>query len=129
VSRVVRRRAPQRLRTALGFAIPALLVAAGLCGALWLVLRGSLYHMWLIATGIVALFMFRLDKWQASRHGERVPEVVLHMLTLLGGFWGSALGMSAFPRRHKTRDRAFWAVLLLSIAVHVIIFPWLLRLR
>jgi uncharacterized membrane protein YsdA (DUF1294 family) len=127
VSGVARRRVHQRLRTVLGFAIPALLVAAGLCGALWLVLRGSLYHMWLIATGIVALFMFRLDKWQASRHGERVPEVALHMLTLLGGFWGSALGMFAFPHRHKTKDPTFGVVLVSSLVIHLAVFLWLAR--
>jgi uncharacterized membrane protein YsdA (DUF1294 family) len=124
----MRRRDQQRLATALGFAIPALLVAAGLFGALWFTLRGNPYLLWLIAIGIVALFMFRMDKWQSERDGKRVPEVVLHMLTLLGGFWGSALGMFAFPRRHKTRDLTFWAVLFLSMVVHfIIIFLWLGR--
>ncbi len=114
------RRDQQRLATALGFGAPALLAAAGLCGALGLIVHGKLYHMWLIAIGIVALFMFRLDKWQAERDGERVPEVVLHVLTLLGGFWGSALGMFAFPHRHKTKDPTFWAMLFLSMVVHLI---------
>jgi uncharacterized membrane protein YsdA (DUF1294 family) len=123
----LRRRAQHRVETALGFAVPALLVAAALFGALWIVVHRYAYPLWLAAIGTVALFVFRLDKWQAARGGERVPEVVLHMLSLLGGFWGSALAMFAFPHRHKTREPAFWAVLFLSMVVHLIIWVRLAR--
>jgi uncharacterized membrane protein YsdA (DUF1294 family) len=115
------RRNQQRSATVQRYALPALLVAAGLFGALWRILHWDPYLSWVVATGILALFLFRLDKLQAELGGERVPEVVLHMLTLLGGFWGTALGMFAFPRRHKTRKLSFWVVLLLSIVIHLII--------
>jgi uncharacterized membrane protein YsdA (DUF1294 family) len=117
----MRRADQERRATVQRYALPALLVAAALFGALWLILHWDPYLSWLIATGILALFLFRLDKLQAELGGERVPEAVLHMLTLLGGFWGTALGMFAFPRRHKTRKFGFWAVLLLSIVIHIII--------
>jgi uncharacterized membrane protein YsdA (DUF1294 family) len=120
------RRDQQRLTTILGFAVPALLVAVSLCAVLRLMLHGTLYVMWLIAIGIVALVMFRLDKWQAQRSGQRVPEIVLHLLTLLGGFWGSAIGMFGFRHRHKTNDLAFWVVLAISAVLHLlIIYLWL----
>lgn len=111
----------QRRATVQRFALPALLVAAALFGALWLVLDWDPYVSWLIATGILALVLFRLDKYQSERDGERVPEVLLHALTLLGGFWGTALGMFAFRRRHKTRKLSFWVVLFLSVVIHGII--------
>ena len=111
----------QRRATVQRYALPALLAAAALFGALWLILHWHPYLSWLIATGLLALLLFRLDKFQAELGGERVPEVVLHMLTLLGGFGGTALGMFAFPRRHKTRKISFWVVLLLSTVIHVII--------
>jgi uncharacterized membrane protein YsdA (DUF1294 family) len=127
MTRGLYRRTRRRRETALGFALPALLAAAGLFGALWIALHRYPYLLWLIAIGIVALFMFRLDKRSAERGGERVPAVVLHMLTLLGGFWGSALGMFGFRRRHKTHDPSFWGVLFLSMVIHLIIFLWLAR--
>jgi len=115
------RRDLQRRATAQRFALPALLVGAGLFGVLWLILHWDPYLSWLIAAGILALVLFRLDKYQSERDGERVPEVVLHILTLLGGFWGTALGMFAFARRHKTRKLTFWLVLCLSVGIHLVI--------
>ena len=115
------RRAQHRHATVQRYALPALLIATGLFGVLWLILHWDPYLSWLLATGGLALVLFRLDKVQAELGGPRVPEVVLHMLTLLGGFWGTALGMFAFPRRHKTRKLGFWVVLLLGTAIHLII--------
>jgi len=112
------RRNQQRRTTVQRYALPALLAAAALFGVLWLVLHMHPYLAWLTATGLLALLLFRLDKLQAGLGGDRVPEVVLHMLTLLGGFSGTALGMFAFPRRHKTRKLSFWLVLLVSIIIH-----------
>ena len=117
----MRHRDLQRRATAQRFALPALLVGAGLFGVLWLILHWDPYLSWLIAAGILALVLFRLDKYQSERDGERVPEVVLHILTLLGGFWGTALGMFAFARRHKTRKLTFWLVLCLSVGIHLVI--------
>ena len=122
----MRRREQQRLSTVLGFAVPALLVSAALYAIFWYVLGGRPYYLWLFAVGIVAIAMFRFDKWQAQRGGQRVPEIVLHMLTVLGGFWGSAIGMLGFRQRHKTNDPRFWVVLLASLVLHLLIIYLLL---
>ncbi len=116
----------QRLATILGFAVPALLVAALLAAGLRYLLGGNLYLMWLAAATVVTCAMFRLDKWQARQGGQRVPEISLHILTLSGGFAGSAIGMFGFRQRHKTHDPVFWGVLLVSAALHMlVIYLWL----
>ena len=76
-----------------------------------------LYPLWLAGSGVVAFALYGFDKLQAKRDGGRVPEIVLHLLTLAGGFIGGWAGRFAF--RHKTRKPAFLAVLILATALHV----------
>jgi uncharacterized membrane protein YsdA (DUF1294 family) len=46
-----------------------------------------------------------VDKWKAKNHRWRIPERVLFLTALLGGFVGSNLGMQLF--RHKTKHVKF----------------------
>ena len=87
-----------------GIFILFLLAAAGLAGLLaW----AGLHWLWAALAGLNAatLLCFGYDKHQAIMKGRRVPERVLHALTLLGGTVGAALGMVIF--RHKIHDRGF----------------------
>jgi len=120
-------REQQRLFTILGYAVPALLLAAALWAALRSLVGGDLYINWLLAAGLVTCVVFRFDKGQAQRGGQRVPEMALHALTVLGGFLGSAFGMFGFRHRHKVNDPAFWAVLLGSVVLHAILYVCVLR--
>ena len=70
----------------------------------------------------LAFLLFGIDKLRAKRRAWRIRESVLLGITLLGGSAGALLGMSLF--RHKTRHWYFWAVVLLSLALHA----WLLSL-
>ncbi len=76
--------------------------------ALFLVLTSSTtwswYWSWLLAAGIVAFAIYGYDKVSAKAGAGRVPEALLHLLALAGGFAGALLGMLAF--RHKTNFRA-----------------------
>ena len=48
----------------------------------------SLYLLWLVSTGVVTFVLYGFDKMQAKYDGGRVPEIVLHLLALAGGFAG-----------------------------------------
>jgi uncharacterized membrane protein YsdA (DUF1294 family) len=65
----------------------------------------------------------------AKANGPRVPELILHLLALVGGFAGGWLGMAVF--RHKSNYRrhpGIWAVLVLSTAGHLaLLYFWLVR--
>ncbi len=70
----------------------------------------------------IALLLFGIDKLRAKCRAWRIRESVLLGITLLGGSVGALLGMTLF--RHKTRHWYFWAVAILSLALHA----WLLSL-
>ncbi len=88
------------------------------------------YAVWLLAWSAVALGIYGLDKLLSKVSGPRVPEALLHLLALLGGFVGAWLGVALF--RHKSNARqhpAIWSVLVLSSVshaamVHRCLRPW-----
>lgn len=102
------RRTPRKF-----FAIAALIVTLVVGIALWYWLRPSqFFWFWLLLSGIVTFLFYSFDKAQSKRGGWRVPEIVLHGMSLLGGFIGAALGMALW--RHKTRKPLFLIVIILS---------------
>ena len=109
-----------------GIFILFLLAAAGLAGlSVW---AGLAWH-WSALAGLNAatLLCFGYDKHQAIMKGRRVPERVLHTLTLLGGTVGAGLGMGIF--RHKIHDKGFrlvffFIVLVQAAAVYLVWRFW-----
>lgn len=98
---------------------PALL---GLIGAavlfilLLLITDWPIWLIWLIALSVITFVLFGVDKALAKAGRGRIPEIVLHAFTLLGGFPGQLLGRLLF--RHKinaSRHPAFNIVLVASI--------------
>ena len=81
------------------------------------------YPMWLLCSVSTFLF-YGFDKVQSRRGGWRVPEVVLHLLSLAGGFAGALCGRQLF--RHKTQKPAFLVVIVLAAALHLAFALWLL---
>ena len=77
----------------------------------------NFYWIWLIALSIITFLLYGYDKGQAKLGGLRVPEIVLHVLALMGGFPGGWLGRAVF--RHKTRKLLFTVVLILSTLIHL----------
>ena len=78
---------------------------------------------WILGVSVASFFTYGYDKTIAGRNVTRVPEVVLHLLTLLGGTLGSFLGMQIF--RHKTQKKSFqlvfWAIAIVQIVVIVLL--------
>jgi uncharacterized membrane protein YsdA (DUF1294 family)/cold shock CspA family protein len=80
--------------------------------------------LWIIALSITAFFIYGFDKSQAQRSALRVPEVILHLLSLCGGSPGAFVAMRVF--HHKTSKRGFQAVFWLIVAVQVAVLAYLL---
>ncbi|MCR4818409.1 MAG: DUF1294 domain-containing protein [Fretibacterium sp.] len=80
------------------------------------------YPFFLLCSGIVTFFFYGYDKRQSRTGGWRVPELVLHLLSLMGGFIGGYLGRRFF--RHKTQEPLFLAIIILSAILHAGIGVW-----
>ena len=58
-----------------------------------------------IAINIIELFLMKIDKKNAIKKKERVPEIVLFSIALLGGSLGGIIGMLII--HHKTKKWKF----------------------
>jgi uncharacterized membrane protein YsdA (DUF1294 family) len=83
-----------------------------------------IYLIWLGIASIITFIIYGIDKVLAKTNGYRIPELVLHLLTLSGGFPGGWLGRVIF--RHKTQKSFFTFVLVISTAIHSGLGCWLL---
>jgi uncharacterized membrane protein YsdA (DUF1294 family) len=115
--------APTKTESTLLFAIIPLLIVAFVFSQAIVQLDQNGYAVWLVAWGIATFVTYGLDKTLARLGWWRVPEILLHILSVVGGFAGGWLGMFVFW--HKVRKTSFWIVLLASTAVHGAIVYWL----
>lgn len=83
----------------------------------------QLYWIWLAVASVITFLLYGFDKARSKNGGWRVPEIVLHGLALVGGFPGGWAGRSVF--RHKTKKGIFVFVLVVSIAIHLGLWYWL----
>jgi uncharacterized membrane protein YsdA (DUF1294 family) len=82
------------------------------------------YLAWVLAWSVVTFAFYGYDKHQAIAQGLRVPEIVLHLLALIGGFLGGWAGRAYF--HHKTRKPVFLVVLVIATLLNLGVFFWLL---
>ena len=87
----------------------------------------GLVWSWIIAVSIASFITYGYDKSIAGRGVTRVPEIVLHLLTALGGTGGSFLGMQIF--RHKTQKRSFRLIFWAIVAVQIVVIMLLVLRR
>ncbi len=107
-----------RFRTQIIFSILAAVAVVGIFLLLQATTTWEWYYCWPIAASLVAFVFYGLDKSLAKVNTRRIPEVVLHLLALMGGFAGALLGMLVF--RHKTNFRAhplFLPIIVVSAAL------------
>ena len=84
--------------------------------------KPDIYISWLLAWSVVAFGLYGYDKAQAKIGGGRVPEFVLQIVTLIGGWPGAWAGRFIF--HHKTRKPAFLIVLVISTILWIGIGDW-----
>jgi len=78
-----------------------------------------------ISVSAVTFLAYGFDKQQAANSSWRVPEWLLHLLTLVGGTAGALAGQVVF--RHKTRKSHFRAVFTLIVGLQaILVVIWLL---
>lgn len=83
------------------------------------------YVVWLVSLGVTTFVLFGFDKLQSKRNGLRVPEIVLHALTLLGGFIGTWLGMLVFHHKSNAkRHPSFLIIPIVSLLLHAGLVYW-----
>ena len=80
--------------------------------------------IYLAAMNLAGLASMGIDKWRATHHAWRIPEHTLFFIAILGGSFGSLLGMHLF--RHKTKHKKFLFGLPLIFALHVILAAYLI---
>ena len=85
------------------------------------------YLAWILVWSVVTFAFYGYDKRQAIAQGLRVPEIVLHLLSLIGGFLGGWAGRAYF--HHKTRKPIFLVVLIIATVLNLGVFFWLLARR
>lgn len=78
-----------------------------------------------VAASLAAFVTFWLDKQRAVTGGRRVPEHLLHLLALVGGWPGAWLAARCF--RHKTRKLRFRVVFCAIVLCHVVVGGLYLR--
>lgn len=82
---------------------------------------------WIIGVSLASFGTYGYDKSIAGRGVTRVPEVVLHLLTALGGTIGSFAGMQIF--RHKTQKKSFQLVFWVIVVIQIVVIVLLLTRR
>ena len=75
---------------------------------------------WEMVIGIAGIVAMGGDKLLAVMGWDRISERTLHIIALLGGFWGIIFG--AFLFHHKTSKREFWPPVFFAAALWVGLF-------
>ena len=99
-----------------------LIIAAAITALLWHFAGKILspYPCWLVCINFVTFLFYGYDKWQSMIDGWRVPEAVLHLLSIAGGFIGAFIGRIFF--RHKTQKLFFIIIIIFAALLHIALF-------
>jgi uncharacterized membrane protein YsdA (DUF1294 family) len=87
-------------------------------------------HLWTLVFAVYGLaslasfFVMGWDKRAALKETRRVPERVLHLLELLGGWPGAFVAMAVW--KHKRRKPSFLVVTILIALAHALVWLWLM---
>lgn len=75
-----------------------------------------------LISSAVTFIVYALDKFSARRHGWRIPENLLHLLALLGGWPGALAAQQAL--RHKSRKQRFLLVFWITVVINLGLLWW-----
>ena len=75
--------------------------------------------MYLVIINVLGFILMHVDKKQAKkrRHARRIPELVLLIISVLGGSIGIMAGMEIF--RHKTKHKRFFLGIPITLLIQV----------
>jgi uncharacterized membrane protein YsdA (DUF1294 family) len=69
-----------------------------------------------VAASLLAMTVYKYDKYKARKGQWRVSEGTLHLLSLIGGWPGALIAQQRY--RHKTRKMEFRAVFWFTVTVN-----------
>jgi uncharacterized membrane protein YsdA (DUF1294 family) len=72
--------------------------------------------LYYLQISVFTFFIYAWDKQAAQKGRWRIPERILHLLALFGGWPGALLGQYWLP--HKLQKQPFKALLWLTIAIN-----------
>ena len=72
---------------------------------------------YLIIINIISFIIYGIDKYKSIKHKYRISENTLISLSIIGGVFGSILGMIIF--HHKTKKIRF------KISIPIILIIWI----
>ncbi|MCP5079040.1 MAG: DUF1294 domain-containing protein, partial [Psychromonas sp.] len=72
---------------------------------------------YLLFINIVTFFVYAFDKSEARKGNWRVKELTLHLLSLVGGWWGALIAQQFL--RHKSIKRSFLVVFALTLLLNI----------
>lgn len=81
------------------------------------------YIWWAPAFSVMTLVMYSIDKAAARHSWRRIPEIHLHLLSLVGGWPGALIAQQLL--RHKTRKQPFQTLFWLTVVVNLGLVWWL----
>lgn len=109
------------------FGVIAIIASVGLFLVLESTTEWVWYWNWLIAASVVAFIFYAYDKVSSKAGAGRIPELILHLLSLAGGFAGALLGMLVF--RHKSNFKAhplFVPIMVAGAVIWSFLIYWLI---
>lgn len=86
----------------------------GLAGGNWV------WALLYIVASLVCAGVYWHDKRQAQAGGQRIPEKLLHLSELLGGWPGALVAQQLW--RHKTRKLSYQLVFWLIVLLHQVVW-------
>jgi uncharacterized membrane protein YsdA (DUF1294 family)/cold shock CspA family protein len=100
-------------------------IAMSLLGMLALVLFTEVHMLlaWFLSISAATFVLYGFDKARSKTGGFRVPELVLHSLSLLGGSPGALAGQKVF--HHKTAKTGFQVIFWLIFTEQIILVLFL----
>ena len=111
-------RLPLDAGTAVVAVFLVMLVAAWLVGGF----AASVLLVYAVAS-LVAFAMYALDKKAAREDRRRIPERIMHLVALAGGWPGALLAQRTF--RHKTRKQPFQLLFKATVVLNIAGLAWL----
>ena len=85
----------------------------------------TVLYAYLIIINAAGLLFMLTDKRRAQRNLWRIPERTLMAVALLGGSFGTLLGMNLF--RHKTKHWQFKVLVPVFFILHIALAVWLVK--
>ena len=102
------------------FLILAGVLICGVTGLIFYTMKLSILHAYLVGVNLVTFIIYGFDKRQAIKAKGRVPEIILHLLSLVAGSPAAAIAQITF--RHKTKKFRFQAIFIAIVILQATAF-------